>query len=83
MNSRTLHLLKEAVVVGIMTIIIGSVVGYMLGKLNKVELHEMCKQWNKNHIMEISLFFTGFFIHVLCEYSGLNKWYCTNGVACK
>lgn len=29
------------------------------------------------------LFSTGILIHLLCEMSGVNKWYCTNGNACK
>ena len=76
-------ILKEAAFVGLATIIVGSVVGYVLGKLNNVDLPKACKQWNKNHIMELSLFLTGFAIHIISEYSGLNKWYCTNGTACK
>ena len=24
-----------------------------------------------------------FIRHILCEYLGVNKWYCKNGVACK
>jgi hypothetical protein len=25
----------------------------------------------------------GLFTHFFCEYSGLNSWYCKNGVACR
>lgn len=32
---------------------------------------------------KVATFFIGFFTHLLFEYSGANKWYCTNGVACK
>ena len=28
-------------------------------------------------------FLTGFFIHLFCEVSTINKWYCKNGSACK
>ena len=67
-------LLVEAVVVGLMVVVVGSVVGYLVGKLNSVDLPKVCKKWNKNHVMEISLFFTGAPTHLLCEFSGLNKW---------
>ena len=76
-------LLIEAVSVGILTVIVGSLVGYILSKLFSTNLPKICKSWNKNHIMEISLFFTGFAIHLICEFTGINKWYCKNGIACK
>lgn len=76
-------LLVEAVVVGIMVVIVGSVVGYLVGKVNSVDLPKLCKKWNKNHVMEISLFFTGALTHLLCEFSGVNKWYTKNGYAVK
>ena len=77
--------IKEAIVVGIATVIIGQFVGFTLSKLIKTEgsVRSECKKWNKNHIMEWSLFFTGVLIHLLCEYFGVNKWYCKNGTACK
>ena len=69
-------LLIEAVAVGILVVIIGTVV-------TKVFFNNgSSKDWNKNHVMEISLFFTGFIIHILCEVIGINKWYCKNGNAC-
>ena len=77
-----MKLLIEAVVIGIATIFIGTAVGYFVGKQSSIDLPSLCKEWNKNHIMEISLFFTGFFLHLICEYSGINRWYCKNGNAC-
>ena len=77
------YLLIEAFVVGIATVIIGSFVGFIIGRSLSVDLPILCKKWNKNHIMEISLFLTGFILHLLCEYSGINRWYCKNGNACK
>ena len=76
------RLIKEAIFVGIATVLVGSIVGFFVGKLFSVDLPLICKKWNKNHIMEISLFFTGVIIHLLCEFTGINRWYCTNGNAC-
>ena len=73
----------EAIVVGIMVVVVGTLVGYLLGKSFSVNLPKMCHEWNKNHIMELSLFLTGFLVHIICELSGVNKWYCKNGSACK
>ena len=76
-------LLVEAVVVGVMVVIVGSAVGYVVGRVNSVDLPKVCKKWNKNHVMEISLFFTGAITHLLCEVSGINKYYIKNGYASK
>ena len=78
-----MKLLIEAVVVGIGVVIIGTLVGYVVGKCLSIDLPKLCKEWNKNHIMEISLFLTGVIFHLLCEFSGLNRWYCKNGHACE
>ena len=77
-----MSLIKEAIAVGFLNLLVGSVVGYVLGMMFGVDLPAVCKNWNKNHIMELSLFITGFLIHILCEFTGLNKWYCINGRAC-
>ena len=76
-----LTILKEAIVVGILTVIIGYLVSFIVAKIYAMNLPKICKEWNKNYIMEICLFFTGFFIHVFCEFTGINKWYCKNGGA--
>tara|TARA_B100000902_G_C26620913_1_gene579714 strand:+ start:275 stop:511 length:237 start_codon:yes stop_codon:yes gene_type:complete len=78
-----MKLLIEAVVVGVAVVFIGSLVGYVVGKCLSIDLPKLCKEWNKNHVMEISLFLTGFTLHLLCEYIGVNRWYCKNGNACK
>jgi ABC-type antimicrobial peptide transport system permease subunit len=77
------QLLIEATTVGVGAILVGYLVGFFVGKMFSVDLPNICKKWNKHHVMEISLFFVGFFLHLLCEFTGLNKWYCKNGVACK
>lgn len=61
--------LVEAIVVAILVVIIGCFVSHLLGK--KCDLH----------LVKI-LFLTGILTHLLCEYSGVNKWYCKNGNAC-
>jgi len=77
-----MKILIEALSVGVLTVIVGSLVSYMLSKVFSNNLPKICKRWNKNHIMEISLFLTGFAIHILCETLGINKWYCVKGNAC-
>lgn len=76
-------IITEALVVGLLTVIIGTIIGFLVAKLTKINLPAVCKDWNKYYTMEISLFLTGVFIHLLCEYFGINKWYCKHGVACQ
>lgn len=78
-----MYIILEAVTVGILTVIIGNIVGFLISNLSYTDLSKTCKNWNKYYIMELSLFLTGFLIHIICEYSGINKWYCRNGVACQ
>lgn len=78
-----LRLLVEAVVVGLLTVAVGSLVGWGVGRAMGSDLPDTCKDWNKNYIMEICLFLTGVVIHLLCEAVGINRWYCKNGFACR
>lgn len=78
-----MKLLIEAVVVGISLVIIGNIVGFFVGKLFSTDLPPVCKNWNKLYVMEISLFMTGVVAHLLFEVTGVNKWYCKNGYACR
>ncbi len=76
-------LLIEAFVVGIITLIVGYTISYLISVLFKNNLPPVCKDWNKNRVMEISLFLTGTVTHLLFDLLGGNKWYCKNGYACK
>jgi hypothetical protein len=67
----------EAIVVGISTVIMGILISILLRPL-KVDLPDVCAQWNKNHIMEINLFSIGVALHLLFEYTGINEWYVQN-----
>ena len=62
-----MHFLIEAVLVGIMVLVIGTIISKLAQLMLKVELPEPCKDWNKRYIMEFSLFATGFFVHIACE----------------
>lgn len=78
-----MNIFFEAVVVGIAIVVVGTLVSWAMGSLFKVDLPPVCENWNKNYVMEITLFLTGFLGHLFFEWSGINEWYCTNGNACK
>ena len=66
----------ESIIIGIVTMILGKIISNILLGINKVDKNKKLPVWNEPRVIEISLFFTGVFIHLVCEYVGLNKWYC-------
>lgn len=74
-----MNLLIEVVSVGMATVIIGGIVlmicGLLMSNSNKFNYTQI-------YVIGFSLFITGALIHLVCEYSGVNKWYCKNGNAC-
>lgn len=78
-----LQVVVEAMVVGLLTVVVGSIVGIMVAPWFRVDLPQICKTWNQYYVMEISLFLTGVVIHLGAEIFGLNRWYCRNGAACQ
>ena len=78
-----MRLLLEALVVGITLVITGNIVGFLVGKLFATNMPPFCEDWNKNYVMEISLFLSGAMLHLFFELIGVNRWYCKNGNACR
>ncbi len=74
-RNNTVRVIKEATFVGILTALIGYVASALVKPYFKVDLPEICKSCNKKHLMEISLFATGFLLHIFLEFTGLNKTY--------
>lgn len=72
-------ILMEAVVVGILLIPITYIAAFFAKYITKKpSLPEICSTWNKHRVMEVNLFIAGFLFHILCEITGLNKWYVRN-----
>jgi hypothetical protein len=65
------RLLIEAVLVGVLVVFLG------LAIMSFVKT----QRWAKDYPL-ITLFLTGILTHLVCEFTGVNKWYCTNGNAC-
>jgi len=77
------QLIIEGCVVGIVLFIIGIIITNLFKFIYNNNLPDIYKNWNENYIMEINLFLIGFIAHMLFEMIGANKWYCSNGYACR
>ena len=78
-----MHYLLEAFLIGIMTLIIGLILGYTNGYLMDIDLKEELEEKPKKTLwITVTLFSLGFILHLMCEITGLNKMYCDYGYAC-
>lgn len=67
---------KEALVVGVATMIVGLILTYIAMGCDKARSYD---NWGKTAMV---LLLTGAILHVVSQYAGWSKWYCTNGYAC-
>ncbi len=74
-----LQVYGEATLVGLMVLICGAAISSLFMLLPRPSDP---KKWNAYHYMELSLFLTGVAIHLGCEVTGLNRYYCRHGSAC-
>ena len=61
------NVIKEAIIFGIMSTIMGSFVNLILFSADTLQM------WSQNYVIEISLFFSGFFMHLFSEITGINR----------
>ena len=71
-----LQVLYEALVIGIATLIIGSLFRLSMTVIMGIDSPVKGESWNKYYLDEVCLFLTGVVIHLVCEITGVNKWYC-------
>jgi hypothetical protein len=69
-----MQLLYEAISIGILVIIMGYLIIYLM--------KEMKLNMSRDNQMTLGFFILGVSIHLFCEFTGINKWYCKNGNAC-
>lgn len=76
-----MEFLKEVLLVGFATGVVGLLVStlFMFIFARKFSLKKYHFWWQ----VALSYFITGCLIHILCESTGVNKWYCKNGAACR
>ncbi len=74
-----MKVLIEALVVGLVTAIVGLVIATSLMFTEKDFSLKSYTFWPR---VMLGYFLTGFVLHLLFESIGANKWYCRNGNAC-
>ncbi len=65
--------------VGIATVLLGLFITFIVNKIReKPDLSS--EEWG---FLALVFFITGVLIHIICEATQINKWYCTHGNACR
>jgi H+/Cl- antiporter ClcA len=75
-----MNIFLEALIVGIAVGILGFIISTCMMYMTK---NFTIKKYNFWWQVMLSFFFTGFLFHLICQISGINKWYCKHGKACK
>jgi hypothetical protein len=68
----------HSIMAGLISVLLGYIATFIVRPL-RIPLPEICKSWNKNHLMEVSLFLVGFILFLILYFTGHitwnNKWY--------
>jgi len=70
----------EAVVVGLVTMVLGTVISIISMYLQPNFSIKRINFWPS--LLAVN-FLIGFIFHILSEWVGTNKWYCTGGYSCR
>ena len=74
-NILSLKTLLEAIVIGLITFIIGKIAfNITINKSNSKDQDQ--EQVTVPYGLDLTFFVTGFLLHIFIEIIGLNKWYC-------
>ena len=76
-QNKYVGLLLESLSIGVVTVLIGLLLHYI--SLKTMGSHDL----NNLKIFGVHLFAIAVCVHLFYQASGINKWYCVNGVACQ
>ena len=71
---------KEAAYFGLAITVIGLIVTYVV--MNNADNNKQVKFKHWNYVA-LTFFISGILVHFFAEYSGVNKYYCKHGNACR
>ena len=75
-----MNILLEAIIVGAGVAILGLIISTLFMFINK---NFSVKKYHFWWQVLLSFFLTGFLFHLIAQWTGVNKWYCKYGNACK
>lgn len=68
----------EALIVGLGTLVVGLIVAWIANMIQRKPF----PSFKQILIIALVFFATGFLVHIIAEWIGINRWYCKNGYAC-
>ena len=72
-----MHFFLKAILSGLIVLVVGVCTSYVIDKYSPEPSYVKCDEnCNKTGLMELSLFFTGFFSFLVLEYFGFTSIYC-------
>jgi len=77
------QILFEAIFIGVLLTVVGLLISYLYLRLVKKTNNRICLEIFNNEALIQLLFLSGFILHLLCEFTSINTWYCKYGNACK
>jgi len=72
------QVLIEAIIVGIVMVVLGYLIGWATTPFFGASLPAVCKVMDNKYMMEVNLFLIGFFFWFGAEYSGSLAYVCNN-----
>jgi hypothetical protein len=70
----------ELIVVGLLMVLFGYISGYLVGLVNDVNMTGC--DFNRNYVMEQTLFLTGALFYFVLEMGNVNQWFCMSNKMC-
>jgi hypothetical protein len=64
-------MILKALLYGVIITIVGTLGSFIAKQFLRVDLPPVCENWNKNMVMEASLFLTGFIAYYVIKYMRL------------